>query len=342
MLKHLLALGATSLLAFAAPAAAQQRTLTISVYGVSQDSFRKNLYAPFESICGCKVVAEIGNSAERLAKLEARKDNPEVDVAVLADFNALEASQKGLIDPIDVKELKNFDKLYDFAKDPLGGNLAIGYTFYGTSIAYRTDKVPQLKSWKDLWAPELRGRIALPNITTTQGPLVLFMAEKAFGGSSPDFKTGIDKVAEIKDKVVTFYERSAQLTQLFQQDEIWAAPVGRFSWPNIKKLGMPIAWAKPEEGQAGGMNVMVLVKGSKNKDLALKFMDMWLSTEVQTKLANELVDSPANKEVKVSDQVADGLTYGADTAASLRLIPPAEVLANRNAWLAGWNTRIAR
>jgi putative spermidine/putrescine transport system substrate-binding protein len=69
---------------------------------------------------------------------------------------------------------------------------------------------------------------------------------------------------------------------------------------------------------------------------------MWLSTDIQTKLAMELVDSPANKEVVLPADVADNLTYGAATVGALRLVPPADVIANRDAWLAGWNAKVAR
>src|SRR5262249_52372779 len=131
---------AVAILGLASSAASAQTNLVLSAFGVAQDLLRKDLYAPFEATCGCKIVVDAGNSADRLAKLEARKANPEIDVAVLADINALEADQKGLIDPIDVTKLNNYGKLYDVAKDPLGGHKAIGYTFYATSIIYRTDK----------------------------------------------------------------------------------------------------------------------------------------------------------------------------------------------------------
>ena len=127
-----------------------------------------------------------------------------------------------------------------------------------------------------------------------------------------------------------------------QQEEIWAAPIGRFAWPSFAKMGLPIKWATPKEGQTGGMNVMVLVKGSKNQDLATEFMDYWLSTDIQTKLAEKLVDSPANKEVKVSDEVADNLTYGEDMAASLKLIPSDVALDHREEWLAEWNDKVGQ
>lgn len=328
----------------AAPAAAQQPRLVLSAYGISQDAFKKVLYEPFEAQCGCELVVEIGNSAERLAKLEARKDNPNVDVVVFADFNALEAARKDLIQPLDPAKLSNLDKLYEIAKDPVGGNMAVGYTLYSTSIVYRTDKITDMASWKDLWRPELRNRVAFPNISTTQGPLALYMVEQAFteGQPSPGLETAIGKIAEVKDEVVTFYERSSQVVQLFQQEEILAAPVGRFAWGNIMKLQMPLGWLVPAEGQTGGMNVASIVKGTKQADLAHQLIDMWLSTEVQTALAEALVDSPTNREVELSGPVAQLMTFGPENVEQLRLLPPEQLLENREAWLEGWNAQVAR
>jgi len=118
--------------------------------------------------------------------------------------------------------------------------------------------------------------------------------------------------------------------------------VGRFAWGRFKDNGLPMAWAEPEEGQTGGMNVMVMTANNGNEELALQFMDFWLSTEVQGKLANALIDSPANSEVEVSDEVAANLTYGADTVATLDLLSPATILDNRDNWLDQWNTKVMK
>jgi len=322
-------------------AQAQDRTLTVSVYAFAQDDFKTIVYDPFEAKCGCKLVVETGNSVERIAKMEANKANPVIDMAVVSMADALSASRKDLIDKIDKSKLANFDKLYDVAKDPNGDGMSVGYTFYATSIAYRSDKM-KIESWADLLKPEYVGHVAFPNVTTNQGPPALFMLGKAIGKDTPDLKGAIAAVGEKKDDIVTFYEKSSQLVQLMQQEEIWAAPIGRFSWAGFTKLDVPVAWATPKEGQTGGMNVMVLTKGSKNQDLALQFMDFWLSTDIQTKLAEKLVDSPANKEVKLSEAAANNLTYGEDTAKSLKLIPSAVALDNRDAWLKEWNSTVGQ
>ncbi|MGQ7848196.1 ABC transporter substrate-binding protein [Granulosicoccus sp. 3-233] len=331
--------GAGGLLGSPAQAADQQ--LVVSVYGFAQDAFSEIVYKPFEALCDCELVVETGNSVERLAKLEARKDDPEIDMAVMSTHDALSANRKGITQPIDISRLSNHDKLYDIAKDPLGDHLGIGYTFYATSIVYRTDKV-SIDSWQDLFKDEIKGRVAFPNVSTNQGPPALYMLGKALGDDDSSLKTPIAAVAENADEIVTFYERSSQVAQLMQQEEILAAPIGRFAWGAYTRMDLPLAWATPAEGQTGGMNVMILTKGAKNEDLAYQFMDFWLSTEIQTALAEALVDSPANSEVVVSDEIAENLTYGADTVSTLKLLAPDVILDNRDQWLESWNNSVTQ
>ncbi|MDV7143464.1 ABC transporter substrate-binding protein [Tropicimonas sp. TH_r6] len=336
-----LVLAGASTLALSAAAMAADKTLTISVYSFSQDEFKELVYEPFEEICGCEIVVETGNSIERMAKIEANKDAPVIDMAVLSTHDALGAARKGLLQPIDVAKLSNYDKLYDIAKDPLGDNMGVGYTFYSTSIVYRSDKVT-VESWADLLSPELAGNVALPDVTTNQGPPALYMIGKALGDTDTSLTAPMDAVGEKADDIVTFYVRSSQLAQLMQQEEIWAAPVGRFAWGRFKDNGLPMEWAEPKEGQTGGMNVMVMTANNGNEELATQFMDFWLSTEIQSALANGLVDSPANAEVELSDEIAANLTYGAETVGQLDLIDPATILDKRESWLEQWNTKVVK
>jgi putative spermidine/putrescine transport system substrate-binding protein len=321
---------------------AQQPQVTVSVFGIGQNDFKRIVYDPFEATCGCKVVVEVGNNADRLARLDARKDSPTVDVALFTEAAALEAARKGLTEQLDIAKLTNHAKLYDFAKDPIGGGMGVGYTFYSTSIVYRSDKMPPVTSWKDLFRPELAKRVALPAINTSQAPLSLMMIETALGGTSPQFSAAIGAVGQDKDRFVTYYATGAQVAQLFQQEEIWAAPVGRFSWAALKKLGLPLAWAVPAEGLTGGVNVMVLVKGTKQRDLAHRLIDFWLSADVQSKLAAALVDSPVNREAKLGDEARALLSDGQDIAQKLKLLAPADQIAHRDAWLSAWNKQVAQ
>lgn len=315
---------------------AQDQTLTISVYAFAQDAYKEALYDPFEAICGCELVIETGNSVERMAKIEANAADPVIDMAVISSHDALGLANQGLLAPIDPASLSNYDLLYPSAQDPLGNGMAVGYTFYASSIVYRSDLVT-IESWADLLAPELAGQVALPNITGTQGPLTLMMLNAALGQDPSDFGPTIDAIGEHADDIVTFYSRSSELAQLMLQEEVIAAPVGRFAWSRFQNTPFPFAWAEPAEGQAGGMNVMIMTKDNGNEELALQFMDYWLSTEVQTRIANARIDSPANMAVEVSAEVAEGLTYGNDLINSLTILPPEDIIAQRDGWVDQWN-----
>lgn len=327
--------------AFSATAATAQETLTISVYSFAQDAYKEALYDPFEELCGCELVIETGNSVERMAKIEANAANPVIDMAVISSHDALSLAQKGLLQSLDTAKLASFDKLYPAAQDPLGDNMGIGYTFYASSIVYREDLV-SIESWSDLLGDDLAGNVSLPNITGTQGPLTLMMLDKAAGGDASDFTSTISAIGEHADDIVTFYSRSSELAQLMNQEEVIAAPVGRFAWSRFKSSPLPFAWAEPAEGQAGGMNVMIMTANNGNEDLAYQLMDYWLSTEVQTRIAEALIDSPANMEVEVSDEVAENLTYGAELINSLSILDPATIIANRDTWVDQWNTEVIR
>ena len=82
--------------------------------------------------------------------------------------------------------------------------------------------------------------------------LLLLTQDKAQGGV---------RLCEIRLQSDGLAKRGHGLVQLplFQQDEAWATVTGRYNWPVIKKLNMPIAWATPREGLTGGLNVLVLV-----------------------------------------------------------------------------------
>ena len=232
-----------------ANAQAQTRSLVVSTYGLNGDLLKKHVYDPFKARCGCELVIESGNVAERLAKLEARRNNPVVDLIQMPDFTALEASQKGLLAPIDTAKIKNLDQIYDFGRDPLRNGQAIAYTLYSVGLVVRSDKASSsITSWKDLWRPDLKGHLMLANITGNQGLATLYMADRAWGGVATDMSLGMGKLAEIKNNAVTFYTQTAQMTALFAQDEAWVAPVGRFAWLNLKKTGKPLAWVVPKEG----------------------------------------------------------------------------------------------
>ena len=71
-----------------------------------------------------------GTVTNRIAKLDARRNNPVVDLVLLSDFGMLEAARKGLVQPLDYSQLKNYSQIYPFARNPIGGNYAVGIVVF--------------------------------------------------------------------------------------------------------------------------------------------------------------------------------------------------------------------
>lgn len=322
--------------------AGSAKTLAVSTWGFNLDLIRKNITEPFEKAYGITISYELGNNADRLTKLIVRKDNPNIDVVHLSDDFAARAIAEGVLQPIDPSRLKNYGQLYDWAKDPIGGNYGIAYTVYSYGIVYRTDKVKQpITSWQDLWRPDLAGHISLPDITTTQGPATVVMASRAWGGDEKHPDVGFRKLRELRESVVTFYRRSSELISLFQQGEVWAAPVPRFAWGQLLETGLPLKWVAPREGLVGFINVVSIVKGTKNLEAAYKYIDHLISNPVQTAQALDLVDSPTNRTVKLPPDKAGLLTYGDEEMSKLVFLDVPYIVSVRDEWIQRWNREIA-
>lgn len=319
--------------------------LNVSTWGFNLDLLDKNITKPFLEKYGIQIEREVGSNSVRLSKLITQKNNPVIDVVHFADYFAMLAVKNDLLQPIDVSKLSNYNDIYDFAKDPIGGNYAVGYTVYSMGIVYRTDKIKKpITSWKDFWLKDMAGHISLPDITTTQGPVMMMHFNKIFGGNAydPELKAAFQKVAELKKNVVTFYKTSSELINLFKMGEVWMAPVARFSWGQFLETGLPLAWVVPEEGMLGFTNVISIVKGAKNLDAAYKYIDFLISYEVQLAEALDLVDSPVNKKVQVPPEIAEKLTYGEDHIKSLVFYDIKFIVENYDRWINKWNEMIAQ
>lgn len=150
-----------------------------------------------------------------MSKIEANAADPVIDMAVISSHDALALARKDLLTQLDISQLSSHELLYPAAQDPIGDNMAVGYTFYASSIVYRTDLV-EIDSWADLLGEDLAGNVSLPNITGTQGPLTFMMLNKAAGNEGTDYTGVISDIGEHADDIVTFYSRSSELAQLIR------------------------------------------------------------------------------------------------------------------------------
>ncbi|KEQ24751.1 ABC transporter substrate-binding protein [Paenibacillus tyrfis] len=315
--------------------------LVISTWGFSEDFFKKEVYAPFEKEHNVKIVLEIGNNAERLNKVKQGSSN--VDLIYLSDYYAQQGIEAGLFEKIDRSRITNLKDIYDIAKAPLGEDYGPAYTIGQFGIAYNPKAAgKEIKSWSDLWSPELAKKLTLPNITSTSGPMILDAASTVAGSSTFNADQAFAKLKTLNKSVVKYYGQTSEFVNMFAQGEIAAGPIMEMYVKDLKAAVPDTKFVTPQEGAYAIMNTVNVVKGSKNKQLAEDFINWHLSKEVQEKSAKSKIDSPVNTTLQLKPEEAQGITYGADVVNKLRKLDMKFVNQNLKGWIDRWNREVTQ
>ena len=86
--------------------------------GVWNEMAQTEVYAPFEATYkNTKIVSDFpGSSGAILAKLEAQKSNPQLDVALMTELMTIKAIRAGLLEEIDETKVPELKDVVDVAK----------------------------------------------------------------------------------------------------------------------------------------------------------------------------------------------------------------------------------
>ena len=313
------------------------QTLTISTFAFNAELLQKNIYDPFMEMTGCTIVADGASNAVRVTKL-AEAAEGDYDVVIIGDMFVKQLMAEGKIDTLDASKLTNLDAIYDNAKAPMGEGYGPAYTFNRLGIVYDPDTCPvEIKSFADLWNPELKDYIAIPAITNTSGPLFYYGVAAAFGlEPGKDDAAIFAKLAELKPNVKSTYTSANNTITMLNQGEICVAVLLDYSYTTAKSANPAYVWVNPAEGLYGGYNMLNIIKGSKNKELAEAFIDFYLSYDVQYAEAMDGVDSPVRTDIVLDEEHAQNFTYG-DMVSQLILPDWDFVTENLPAWTEQWN-----
>lgn len=311
--------------------------LSISTFSFNAELLQKNVYDPFMEATGCKLIVEGGKNAERVTKIKETPGN--YDVVIIGDAFVADLIDEGLLETADYSQLSNLDALYDNAKAPFGAEYGPAYTFNRLGIVYDKSTCPiEITSWADLWNPELEGSVAIPDITTTSGPLFYYaVAKMANLTPGQDDEAIFAKMAALKPNVMKTYTSANDTITMLNQGEISVAVLLDFSYTAAKSASEDYVWVDPSEGNYSGYNTLNIVKGSENKELAMAFIDFYLSKEVQLAEALDGVDSPVRTDVELTPEQAANFTYGKEMIDGLLLPDWAVINTNKADWTSQWN-----
>ncbi len=311
-------------------------TLIISTFGLSEDVSEDEIYKPFEDTFNADIVTETGNSSERYTKLAADSQSS-IDVIELSQAKSAEGVEAELFEAIDPSKIENYDNLIDSAKALVDSGAGVPYTMNSLVIVYDPEKVDAIESYDDLWSADLAGQISIPEITTTFGPSMVYIAADHAGVdvATDDGAAAFTALEALKANILKTYSKSSDLANMFTSGEISAAVVGDYAVPILKGANENLVFVTPD-GAYGNFNTININKNTENLDLAYDYINYRISPELQTIAAGSLNNAPTNKLVELSEEQAAVMPYG-DAANALKTVDYAVVnpiLAN---WIDLWN-----
>ena len=321
-----------------------QTELVVAGYGGSFETiFKEKLGPAFEKKFNVKVNFVSGNSTETLARVQAQKDNPQIDVTFVDDGPAFQGGALGLWQPIDPKLVTHLKDLYDIArhKDNLGVDMGVGATglMYNTELFKQKGWAPPA-SWNDIARPEHAGHLVIPPIQNTYGLHTLVMFARMNGGSEKNIGPGFEAIKKFRKNVLVFEAQPGKHSELFQSKQAWIGVWGSGRVYTLADTGFPVEFVYPKEGAIALAVTLNVVKGAKNARLANEFINYMLDHEAQQVWADSFKFGPYNKTVKLAPAIAGKVPYGLEQIGKLIKIDWDTANVMRREWTERWNKEI--
>ncbi|MDD6255173.1 MAG: extracellular solute-binding protein [Eubacteriales bacterium] len=262
----------------------------------------KELMKQFEEENDCEIVNTYMQSEDDLLTKLKTSGSGEIDVC-LPNCTILPAAIEGdLLEPIDTSKLTNFNSLFDrfkTQKECLGDDgqmYAVPVVWGSTAVAYNTDNVKEAPTTiKCLFDEQYKGKIAFRDDYND----AIMTAALALG-QDPNNPSDLDAIKELllKQKSLnkTYWQTGDEFSKLFASGQIDVGLMWSGQSATMKKDGEPIGFVVPEDGGIGWVDNFAIPKNSKNKELALKFIDYMISKDVQYKWSSNGGPAPSNQE----------------------------------------------
>ena len=315
--------------------------LTVIVYGGSFEAgWKKAVIEPFEAANpDIKVRIATGLTMETVAMMRAQKGDPKIDVVMMDEVGAAQAHGEGLYQPLDLNTVPNMAKLYPQFRT--SGDPYTKFMYVSQVIAYDKGKVKSApQSYADMWNPEYKGKIAIPDINTSHGTMILMMSARMNGGSVANIDPGFTAIKKLKPSILTFWNQHAQVSQLFTQGDIVMT-----TWTSDRAQGLidsggNVGWTIPKESAYIIDSTIGIAKGTKNLAAAQKYINFVLSERAQEANAKFTYLTPVNRDAKLDAATAAKLPSGEATLKGLLTADWAAVTKERPKWVDRWNREI--
>ena len=269
-----------------------------------------NLLKPFEDANGIKVnVKEFEGTGAGFAIVEQSQPG-DWDVMVIDSIDVPRGVEKGLFDPLPEDKLPFADLFPEVVMDGKtkvdGKRYGITEKFGYNTIGYNKAKVDvnDMQSLAALTDPKYKGRIAIYDYyLPVIGMAAMAIGKKTSELTEADLPALKDVLLKMKANAKAVTDVAASQTALATGEADVLVGGGEWVTAGIAKDNPDLDFSIPKEGAVLWSQSLAMFKDSKNKDMALKFIQYILSPEGQARLATSSCywGMPSNSKAALSD-----------------------------------------
>lgn len=276
------------------------------------------LLQPFEEANGVKVnVKEYEGTGAGLALVEQSQPG-DWDVMVIDSIDVPRGVEKGLFEPLPEDRLPFADL---FAEVKMDGSTVVGGTRYAitekfgyNTIGFNNTKVDpaDMQSMAALTGDKYKGRIAIYDYyLPVIGMAALAAGKKTSELTEADLPAIKDVLLKMKANAKLVGEVVASQTALATGEVDILVGGGEWVTAGLARENPALDFSIPAEGAILWSQSLAMFKDSKNKDLALKFIQYVMSPEGQARLATSSCywGMPANKTAALSAEEKTTLRF---------------------------------
>jgi putative spermidine/putrescine transport system substrate-binding protein len=285
-------LASVGLLAFALTTDVRaQDSITVSSWGGSyQEAQSKAFFQPAAQALGITIKEDTTNGLADV-RLQVTGNAVKWDLAELGADECARGTREGLFEKLD------YSVIDASGIDPkLVREDWVGITYYSVVLIYNTKTYGENgpKTWADFWDVEkFPGRRALGNFPTETLTVAALADGVPLDKVYPlDMDRAFAALERIKPHIAVWWDSGGQAMQLMKDGEVDMASIWNGRASTLVAEGAPVSYSYDQ----GVFNpdCMVIPKGSKNKDLAMKALAAFVSPDLQANLPLYIGNGPVN------------------------------------------------
>jgi len=261
--------------------------------------------AAFKKMTGCDVVHQYITSDPQGYTLVKTSGVGHFDVYLPPHQFVPDGVRDNLLLPLDPKTLTNYKDLYPNLRNYR--DLTVGGKVYGapwvwgtTSLWVATNKISQAPSIKILW-----DKAYARHVQFYDDPLTAIMTAALALGQNAQNPSNLNaikaKLIEQKKLDRNYWSSADDVKKGLGSRQIWLGNMWSGTAGTLMAAGQPLRYVVPKEGAPAWISVWSIIRGTKNYDLAVKWINYMTSVEFLARYANTPggeSPAPANARVK--------------------------------------------